>query len=174
MKKHAILALTLALLSSSSYAADTVNQSKPVTDYKKTDAEMKNLTPEQYDVTQKGMTEPPFQNKYWNFWQDGIYVDVVTGQPLFSSLDKYDAGNGWPAFHKPIREDFLNEKSDSSHGMERTEIRSTGGDSHLGHVFDDGPDGKRHYCVNSSSLRFIPKDKLIDEGYGEYLPLFLK
>ena len=135
----------------------------------------KKLTPEQYHVTQMCGTEPPFQNEYWNNHRAGIYVDVVSGEPLFSSLDKFDSGSGWPSFTKPIEKSRVAEKSDRMLGMERTEVRSNKSDSHLGHVFPDGPapTGQR-YCINSASLRFIPVEKLKEEGYGEYLPLFEK
>lgn len=133
------------------------------------------LTPEQYRVTQENATEPPFRNAYWDHKAPGIYVDVVSGEPLFSSLDKFDSGCGWPSFTKPIEEDNVVERRDLSHGMVRTEVRSKSADSHLGHVFDDGPEptGLR-YCINSAALRFIPVDQLEKEGYGEYLYLFRK
>jgi methionine-R-sulfoxide reductase len=133
----------------------------------------KRLTPMQYEVTQNNGTEPPFRNEYWDHEEEGIYVDIVSGKPLFSSHDKYDAGCGWPSFTKPIDENEIVEKADFSHGMVRTEVRSKTAGSHLGHVFPDGPGpaGLR-YCINSAALRFIPKDRLEEEGYGEYKKLF--
>ncbi|WP_216647588.1 peptide-methionine (R)-S-oxide reductase MsrB [uncultured Limosilactobacillus sp.] len=134
----------------------------------------KRLSPIQYAVTQEAATEQPFTGKYDHFDEPGIYVDVVSGEPLFSSRDKYDSGCGWPAFTKPIAKRVLKEKRDQSFGMERTEVRSKAADSHLGHVFTDGPvdQGGLRYCINSAALRFIPAAQLADEGYGEYAKLF--
>ena len=148
-----------------------------MTDFKKpSDADLKkSLTPLQYQVTQHEATERPFQNEFWNNHEAGIYVDVVSGEPLFSSLDKYESGTGWPSFTKPLEPSNVKTKTDRTLFMERTEVRSAHADSHLGHVFDDGPQptGLR-YCMNSASMRFIPVSKLAEEGYGKYLPLFEK
>lgn len=131
------------------------------------------LTPLQYQVTQQNGTEPPFRNEYWNNQREGIYVDIISGEPLFSSADKFDAGCGWPSFLRPIAAENIVERNDRSHQMIRTEVRSRGGKAHLGHVFDDGPEpGGLRYCINSAALRFIPKGDMEKEGYGQYLKLF--
>ncbi|WP_345239006.1 peptide-methionine (R)-S-oxide reductase MsrB [Pontibacillus salipaludis] len=133
------------------------------------------LTPMQYKVTQENGTEPPFRNEYHDYEEEGIYVEIVSGEPLFSSRDKYDAGCGWPSFTRPIDSYFVEENLDTSHGMIRTEVRSRTGDSHLGHLFDDGPkeEGGLRYCINSAALKFIPKDELEEKGYG-YLQFLFK
>ncbi len=149
-----------------------------VTDSKKpSPADLKQkLTPMQYHVTQEAGTEPPFRNEYWNEHRDGVYVDIVSGKPLFTSKDKFDSGCGWPSFTKPIAAEEVMEKRDGTLGMIRTEVRSKEADSHLGHVFDDGPrdKGGLRYCINSASLRFVPVEELDKEGLGAFLPLFGK
>lgn len=133
------------------------------------------LSPLQFAVTQENATEMPFQNEYWNNTREGIYVDIVSGEPLFSSLDKFSSGCGWPSFTKPLAKEKIKENIDISHGMTRTEVRSKKADSHLGHVFTDGPHpGGLRYCINSAALRFIPKEELDKEGYGEWVELFHK
>lgn len=132
------------------------------------------LTPMQYQVTQQEGTEPPFQNEYWNNKEAGLYVDVVSGEPLFSSFEKFDSSCGWASFYKPLEPENFTEKEDGKFGMRRVEVRSKNADSHLGHVFEDGPSelGGLRYCMNSASMRFVPVDELEAEGYGEYLSLF--
>ena len=143
-------------------------------EYTKDPDQVASLTPEQYRVTQKNGTEPPFANDFWDNKKPGLYVDVVSGEPLFASTDKYDSRSGWPSFTTPVDPDNVVEKVDSTLGMVRTEVRSAHGDSHLGHVFDDGPTdaGGLRYCINSAALRFIPVEDLEREGYGDYLKLF--
>ena len=144
--------------------------------YTKDPEAVSRLSPEQFRVTQQNATERPFDNAYWEHDEPGLYVDVVSGEPLFSSLDKFDSGCGWPSFTKPLATENVETQPDNSLGLNRTEVRSTHGDSHLGHVFDDGPQdaGGLRYCINSASLRFIPVDELENEGYGDYLKLFEK
>lgn len=143
-------------------------------EYTKSPAAVDALSPGQYHVTQESGTERPFSGEYWANKEPGIYVDIVSGEPLFASVDKFESGTGWPSFTQPIDADNVVEKSDRSHFMERTEVRSAHGDSHLGHVFSDGPrdKGGLRYCINSASLRFIHRDNLESEGYGQYLSLF--
>ncbi|AAQ67048.1 peptide methionine sulfoxide reductase [Porphyromonas gingivalis W83] len=157
---------------------ELARKANPARFYKKADdAELRaRLTPEQYAVTRNNATEPAFDNEYWNEFREGIYVDVTTGEPLFLSTDKFDSGCGWPSFSKPIGKELISERIDRSFGMTRTEVRSTTGDAHLGHLFNDGPleKGGLRYCINSASLRFIPKEDMKKEGYGSLLPLLNK
>ncbi|HYG24115.1 MAG TPA: peptide-methionine (R)-S-oxide reductase MsrB [Verrucomicrobiae bacterium] len=149
----------------------------PMTTFNKPDpAELKQkLTPLQFNVTQNAGTEPAFRNEFWNNHQHGIYLDIVSGEPLFSSLDKYDSGCGWPSFTKPIQKALVVEKTDRSHGMERIEVRSKTADSHLGHVFNDGPAPSHlRYCINSASLKFVPVEEMEAKGFGAYLEPFIK
>ena len=144
--------------------------------YNRNPAAIDALTPEQYHVTQRSGTERPFTGEYWDNHEPGIYVDVVSGEPLFASVDKFESGSGWPSFTKPLEAAHVKEKRDFSHLMLRTEVRSAIGDSHLGHVFNDGPrtEGGLRYCINSAALRFIHLDDLDAEGYGDYKSLFAK
>ncbi len=147
-----------------------------MSNYTKNPEAISRLTPEQFRVTQQSATERPFQNPYWEHHDPGLYVDIVSGEPLFTSLDKFDSDCGWPSFTKPVESDNVEERLDRSFGVERKEVRSSHGDSHLGHVFDDGPreSGGLRYCINSASLRFIPVEELASEGYGDYVKLFEK
>lgn len=142
--------------------------------YQKTDQALSRLTPEQHRVTQQDGTEAPFSGAYVDNKLAGIYVDVVSGEPLFASTDKYDSGSGWPSFTRPIAKENVEERMDDSHGMHRVEVRSTHGDSHLGHVFPDGPQSSTgaRYCINSASLRFVAREDMAAEGYGDLLPIF--
>ena len=172
----AAIAAAAAPRASAQSAARSVNRDRKVTTpfHKPSDAELqKQLSPMQYRVTQHEGTEPAFRNEYWDNHEAGIYVAVVSGEPLFSTLDKYDSGTGWPSFTRPLVPENIKTKTDRTLGMARTEVRSAHADSHLGHVFDDGPrpTGLR-YCMNSASMRFIPVKELAAQGYGEYLKLF--
>jgi peptide-methionine (R)-S-oxide reductase/peptide methionine sulfoxide reductase msrA/msrB len=177
--KFTILAMIsiLALVSTAHGQAAARQKGWVASNFRKpSDGELrKTLTPLQYEVTQKEGTERAFSNEYWNNHAAGIYVDVVSGEPLFSSLDKYESGTGWPSFTKPLEKGNIKTGTDFKIGLPRTEVRSAHAGSHLGHVFDDGPPptGLR-YCMNSAAMRFIPVDKLAEEGYGQYLPLFQK
>src|ERR1700721_4674393 len=145
-----------------------------MSNYTKDSEAIARLSPTAFAVTQRSETERPFENAFWDHDESGIYVDIVSGEPLFSSLDKFDSNCGWPSFTKPVDPENVEERSDNSLGMSRTEVRSSHADSHLGHVFDDGPRdaGGLRYCINSASLRFIPLEEMESEGYGEYLKLF--
>jgi peptide-methionine (R)-S-oxide reductase len=144
------------------------------TTYSKDPTAISQLTPAQYAVTQQGATEPAFTGEFWDNHDDGIYVDIVSGEPLFASTDKYDSRSGWPSFTRPINPENVVRHDDKTYGMVRTEVRSANGDSHLGHLFDDGPveEGGLRYCINSAALRFIPLDELESQGYGDYRSLF--
>jgi len=164
------------MLASSPQPADgTISEGADMADnYRKDPEAISRLTSEQYRITQQSATEPAFANEYWDNKEPGIYVDVVSGEPLFASVSKYDSGSGWPSFTVPIEPGNVVERRDSSYGMIRTEVRSAHGDSHLGHLFPDGPaeQGGLRYCINSAALRFIPLDDLDREGYGAYRDLF--
>ena len=171
----ALAAVAYISLADEKKAAPTVT-SKPQDLSKMSKEELrKKLTPLQYHVACESGTEPPFRNEYWDNHSDGIYVDVISGEPLFASIHKFDSGTGWPSFWQPIKKEALRQRTDVSAGMTRDEVRSAKSDSHLGHVFDDGPKptGLR-YCMNSAAMRFVAKDKMQELGYGEYLPLFDK
>lgn len=144
--------------------------------YRKDESAIQKLDDMQRRVTQDSATEPPFKNKFWDHKEQGLYVDIVSGEPLFTSIDKFDSGCGWPSFTKPVVDAHVTEHSDTTYGMRRVEVRSKHADSHLGHVFPDGPrdKGGLRYCINSASLRFVPKDQLDAEGYGEFAKLFEK
>lgn len=175
-----ILALNigaLALLAVPYVWADTLNkEQKEQATMSKTGHSVDHLTDEQKRVALEGGTERPFKNEYWDHKEEGIYVDVINGEPLFSSTDKFDSGTGWPSFTQPIAAHNVSEHDDTSYGMRRTEVKSAATDAHLGHVFNDGPaeTGGLRYCINSASMRFVPKADLEKEGYGEYLKLFEK
>ncbi|MEO7182587.1 MAG: peptide-methionine (R)-S-oxide reductase MsrB [Gemmatimonadaceae bacterium] len=170
-------AATAPFASAQAPARSVIGDHKVTTPFRKpADEELKkSLTPIQYKVTQHDATEPAYRNEYWDNHEAGIYVDVISGEPLFSSLDKYESGTGWPSFTKPLVPENLKTKTDRQFGMKRTEVRSAHADSHLGHLFDDGPrPAGLRYCMNSASMRFVPVKELAAQGFGEYLKLFQK
>lgn len=175
-RKRAFLALMAIAFLGYDFSAHAETEKGLTQEGVKKEMSTDHLTPLQKKVTMEGGTERAFDNEYWDHKEEGIYVDVINGEPLFSSTDKYDSGSGWPAFTRPISEHMIDEKMDTSHGMTRTEVKSSATDAHLGHVFEDGPkeSGGLRYCINSASLRFVPKADLGKEGYGEYLKLFDK
>ncbi len=170
--KYLYIAAALLICSPALAAKENLPVSAPK--YEKTQAAIDSLTDQQRYVTQHEGTEKPFDNEYWDNHEEGIYVDVVTGEPLFSSTDKFDSGTGWPSFTKPIQDHNVKTKTDTKLFMARTEVRSASGDSHLGHVFTDGPKDKggNRYCINSAAMKFVPKAEMAEKGYGEYLELF--
>ena len=174
-KSRSPFAILLLVVLASGSALFFLNRAMAQKPESSIDADLRSrLTPEQYRVTKQNGTEPPFRNEYWDNKRAGIYVDVISGEPLFSSLDKFDSGTGWPSFTRPLAKENVVEKTDATHGLTRVEVRSKQSDAHLGHLFDDGPrdKGGMRYCMNSASLRFIPASRLAEEGYGEYARLF--
>jgi methionine-R-sulfoxide reductase len=163
MPKFALILLCAGVFATPAFAAENAMEKTP-----------RKLTPIQEYVTMHGGTEKPFENEFWNNHAEGIYVDIHTGEPLFSSLDKFDSGTGWPSFTRPLKVETVKTQADTSLGLPRTEVKSSGSDAHLGHVFEDGPKekGGMRYCINSAALRFVPKENLEKEGYGEYKSLF--